>query len=41
MIVKSWREAFSTTMRDSGDSWEMVEWKSMSATLTTVPFPAT
>ena len=32
MIVKSWREAFSTAMRDSGDSWEMVEWKSMSDT---------
>ena len=32
MIVKSWREAFSIAMRDSGDSWEMVEWKSMSDT---------
>ena len=30
MIVKSWREAFSTAMRESGDSWETVEWKSMS-----------
>ena len=32
MIVKSWREAFSTAMSESGDSWEMVEWKSMSDT---------
>ena len=30
MIVKSWREAFSTAMRESGDSWGTVEWKSMS-----------
>ena len=27
MIVRTWREAFTKAMRDSGESWDNVVWK--------------